>query len=97
MHSTLERQKKKFRKFRVCEQSGGMLWYQNVRWLLHWNLLIKNDKYIEQVIKNSPKVVAIHSEDENMLVDRMNFIKKGDVCSHYEWRNIDCALNSSKN
>ena len=30
----------------------------------------KNDKYIEQVIKNSPKVVAIHSEDENMLVDR---------------------------
>ena len=54
-----------------------MLWYQNVRWLLHWNLLIKNDKYIEQVIKNSPKVVAIHSEDENMLVDRKNFIKKG--------------------
>ena len=60
------------------------------------NLLIKNDKYIEQVIKNSPKVVAIHSEDENMLVDRKKFIKKGDVCSHYEWRNIDCALNSSK-
>ena len=60
------------------------------------NLLIKNDKYIEQVIKNSPKVVAIHSEDENMLVDRKNFIKKGDVFSHYEWRNIDCALNSSK-
>ena len=74
MHSTLERLKK-FRKFRVCEQSGGMLWYQNVRWLLHWES--SNNKYIEQVIKNSPKVVAIHSEDENMLVDRKNFIKKG--------------------
>ena len=59
-------------------------------------LLIKNDKYIEQVIKNSPKIVAIHSEDENMLIERKNFIKEGDVHSHYEWRNPSCALNSTK-
>ena len=39
-------------------------------------LLIKNDKYIEQVIKNSPKIVAIHSEDENMLIERKNLLKE---------------------
>ncbi len=31
------------------------------------NLLVKDDKYIEQVIKSSPKIVSVHSEDEDML------------------------------
>ena len=60
------------------------------------DLLVKDDFYIEQVIKNSPKVVSIHSEDEDMLLDRKNIIEEGDVKSHYKWRSVDCAMSSTK-
>jgi dihydroorotase len=60
------------------------------------NLLVKEDFYIEQVIKNAPKVVSIHSEDENMLNERKSFIEEGNVKSHYVWRSPECALSSTK-
>ncbi len=60
------------------------------------DLLVKNDEHIEQVIKNSPKIVSIHSEDENLLNDRKSFIEEGNVKSHYVWRSSDCALLSTK-
>ena len=60
------------------------------------NLLVKDDKYIEQVIKNSPRIVSIHSEDENMLIERKNKIIKGDVQSHYVWRSPECAMESTR-
>ena len=59
------------------------------------NLLVKEDKYIEQVIKNAPRVVSIHSEDENMLNERKNEIVNGDVKSHYVWRNVETAMIST--
>ena len=60
------------------------------------NLLVKDDKYIEQVIKSSPKIVSVHSEDEDMLNARKNKIIEGDVRSHYVWRNVECAMASTQ-
>ena len=60
------------------------------------DLLVKDDYYIEQVIKNSPKLVSIHSEDEDMLISRKNNIEEGNVKSHYKWRSVECALSSTK-
>lgn len=60
------------------------------------NLLVKDDKYIELVIKNSPRIVSVHSEDENILNKNKDKIIKGDVQSHYVWRSIECAMASTK-
>ena len=60
------------------------------------NLLVKDEKDIEKVISNSSKVVAIHSEDEDILNLRKKFIKKGDVSSHPMWRNEECAMSSTR-
>jgi len=60
------------------------------------DLLVKDDFYIEQVIKNSPRIVSIHSEDEDMLMSRKSTIEEGNVKSHYKWRSVDCAVSSTK-
>ena len=60
------------------------------------NLLVKDEKDIEKVISNSSKIVAIHSEDEDILNLRKKFIKKGDVSSHSIWRNEECAMSSTR-
>ena len=60
------------------------------------NLLVSQEKDIEQVISNSSKIISVHSEDENILLSRKKFIKEGDVTSHPVWRNEECALESTK-
>ena len=60
------------------------------------NLLVSKEKDIEKVISNSSKIISVHSEDENILLLRKKFIKKGDVTSHPVWRNEECALESTK-
>ncbi len=60
------------------------------------NLLVKNEEDIEKVISNSSKIVSIHSEDEEILNLRKKFIKKGDVSSHPDWRNEECAMSSTR-
>ena len=60
------------------------------------NLLVKDEKDIEKVISNSSKIVAIHSEDEDILNIRKKFIKKGDVSTHPVWRNEECAMSSTR-
>ena len=59
-------------------------------------LLVDKEADIEKVISNSDRVVAIHSEDEEILNLRKKFIKKGDVHSHPEWRNSECAISSTR-
>jgi len=60
------------------------------------NLLVSQEKDIEKVISNSSKIISVHSEDENILLSRKQFIKEGDVSSHPIWRNEKCALESTK-
>jgi dihydroorotase len=59
-------------------------------------LLVAKEEDIEKVISNSDRVVSIHSEDEEILNLRKKFIKEGDVHSHPEWRNTECAMSSTR-
>ena len=46
------------------------------------NLLVAEEKDIDKVFQNSSKVVAVHSEDEEILNQNKKLIKKGDVHTH---------------
>jgi len=59
-------------------------------------LLVDKEADIEKVISNSDRIVSIHSEDEEILKLRKKFIRKGDVHSHPEWRNTECAISSTR-
>ena len=59
-------------------------------------LLVDKEADIEKVISNSDRIVSIHSEDEEILNLRKKFIRKGDVHSHPEWRNSECAISSTR-
>ena len=60
------------------------------------NLLVDKESDIEKVISSSDRIVSIHSEDEDIIKLRKKFIKKGDVHSHPEWRNVECAMSSTR-
>ena len=60
------------------------------------NLLVDKEADIEKVISSSDRVVSIHSEDEDKIKLRKKFIRKGDVHSHHEWRNVECAISSTR-
>ncbi len=60
------------------------------------NLLVDKEEDIEKVISSSDRIVSIHSEDEDIINLRKKFIKKGDVHSHPEWRNVECAMSSTR-
>ena len=50
------------------------------------NLLVADEEDIEKVFQSSSKVVAVHSEDEEILNRNKKLIKDGDVHSHPIWR-----------
>ena len=60
------------------------------------NLLVDKEADIEKVISSSDRIVSIHSEDEDIIKMRKKFIRKGDVHSHPEWRNVECAMSSTR-
>ena len=60
------------------------------------NLLVDKEADIEKVISSSDRIVSIHSEDEDIIKLRKKFIKEGDVHSHPEWRNVECAMSSTR-
>jgi dihydroorotase len=60
------------------------------------NLLVADEKDIEIVFQNSSKVVAVHSEDEEILNINKKLIKDGDIHSHPIWRSEECAISSTR-
>ena len=60
------------------------------------NLLVADEKDIDKVFQNSSKVVAVHSEDEEILNKNKKLIKNGDVQSHPVWRSEECAISSTR-
>ena len=60
------------------------------------NLLVADEKDIDKVFENSSKVVAVHSEDEEVLNKNKKLIKNGDVHSHPIWRSEECAMSSTR-
>ena len=51
---------------------------------------------LEKVVKNTSKVGAVHSEDEEILNKNKKLIKNGDVHSHPVWRSEECAISSTR-
>jgi dihydroorotase len=60
------------------------------------NLLVALEDDIDKVFQNSSKVVAVHSEDEEILNKNKRLIKRGDVHSHPVWRSEECAISSTR-
>ena len=60
------------------------------------NLLVDKEADIEKVISSSDRIVSIHSEDEDIIKLRKKFIRQGDVHSHPDWRNVECAISSTR-
>ena len=60
------------------------------------NLLVADEKDIDTVFQNSSKVVAVHSEDEEILNNNKKLIKNNDVHSHPTWRSVECAMSSTR-
>ena len=60
------------------------------------NLLVKNEEDIEKVFLNSSKIVAVHSEDEDILNLRKKLIEIGNVKTHLVWRDEESAISSTR-
>ena len=60
------------------------------------NLLVDKEKDIEKVFEHASKVVAVHSEDEEILKIRKKLIEESNVKSHPLWRNEEVAMSSTR-
>ncbi len=60
------------------------------------NLLVDKENDIEKVFEHASKVVAVHSEDEEILKIRKKLIEEGNVLSHPIWRNEEVAISSTR-
>jgi len=60
------------------------------------NLLVAAEEDIDKVFQKSSKVVAVHSEDEEILKINKKLIKEGDVHTHPIWRSVECAIASTR-
>ncbi len=60
------------------------------------NLLVDKEEDIEKVFQNTSKIVAVHSEDEQIINLRKKLIEKGNVHTHPVWRNEECAMSSTR-
>ena len=60
------------------------------------NLLVDKEKDIEKVFEYASKVVAVHSEDEEILKVRKILIEKNNVKTHPIWRNEEVAISSTR-
>ena len=59
-------------------------------------LLVHKEEDIEKVFESTSKIVAVHSEDEDILNKNKKLIKNGDVHSHPIWRSEECAMSSTR-
>ena len=60
------------------------------------NLLVDKEDDIEKVFEHASKVVAVHSEDEEILKLRKKLIENGNVKTHPVWRNEEVAISSTR-
>ncbi len=61
------------------------------------SLLVPDDETLEAVLRSGFRRVAIHSEDEARLRERMHIAKEsGDVAMHPVWRDEETAIRATK-
>jgi dihydroorotase len=59
-------------------------------------LLVEDDEGVERVLNAITRRAAFHSEDEYRLADRRKLARQGDWTSHYEVRDAEAAISSTK-
>jgi len=59
------------------------------------NLLIPDDDTVRRVLENGKRRVAVHSEDEKRLTERMSERISGDPSSHPMWRDPRTAIDAT--
>ncbi len=60
------------------------------------NLLVSEDEVIRQVLENGSCRVAVHSEDEERLIERKSFAKENDPSTHPVWRDEEAMMRSTR-
>ena len=60
------------------------------------NLLVEKEEAIARILQAITRRAAFHSEDEERLNERKGLRRKGDPSSHYEWRDHEAAIISTK-
>ena len=60
------------------------------------DLLVEDDETLTQVFSTIRRRCSIHSELESRLRDRLSLRRVGDPTSHYEWRDVTAALQSTE-
>ena len=59
-------------------------------------LLVSNHEDIERIMRSTKKMISFHSENEDMLISRKKYAKKGKPITHHIWRNVDTAISSTR-
>lgn len=59
-------------------------------------LLVEDDEGVERVLNAIKRRAAFHSEDEYRLLERKKLARPGDWTSHYEVRDAEAAIQSTK-
>jgi dihydroorotase len=59
-------------------------------------LLVEDDEGVERVLSAISRRAAFHSEDEYRLLERKKLARQGDWTSHYEVRDAEAAISSTK-
>ena len=59
-------------------------------------LLVEDDEGVERVLNAISRRAAFHSEDEYRLLERKKLARQGDWTSHYEVRDAEAAIQSTK-
>ena len=61
------------------------------------DLLVHEQKYLENIFANTGGIIATHAEDEERLQSRMpKFEHRKDIAAHAECRDVECALIATK-
>tara|TARA_Y100000741_G_scaffold91234_2_gene67576 strand:+ start:2481 stop:3236 length:756 start_codon:yes stop_codon:yes gene_type:complete len=61
------------------------------------DLLVHEQKHLEQIFANTGGIIATHAEDEIRLQSRIaEFKHRRDIAAHAECRDIECALIATK-
>ncbi len=61
------------------------------------DLLVHEQKHLENIFANTGGIIATHAEDENRLQSRIpEFEHRTDIAAHAEYRDIECALLATK-
>ena len=61
------------------------------------DLLVHEQKYLENIFANTGGIIATHAEDEERLQSRIpKFQHRKDIAAHAECRDVECALIATK-